>query len=382
MGAGDALVGIAGAGTVFRVSGDVPPGRMITTTSLRVHVREAGAGLPVVLLHGFPQDSWMWRHQLRALSDEWRCIAPDTRGFGLTDKPRVRVTRDLLARDVVELLDALGIERAALVGHDWGGIIASATAFRYPERVTHLGLIDTLCSVWIPWGIHGWWFKDEPRPEVFFEHHARAFIGSLFARRPRDYGGPPETPWAAVAGTGGGVARAARPPESVWTETDVDHYVEVFDHPDVWFNAIEYYRHGLPFHVETADPDARHGRHYGFLSNSNVAAQWNHPGGLTAHPDFPWFPVFAPEDAHVTYAGPTLLLYSSFLAPHAFEGLETGKLPPDDQFEPSDPWAASFLHHFPQLLTRATASGHFVPEEDPDRTTACIRQLLARGSPG
>src|SRR5438067_13632117 len=79
----------------------VPPGRYVQTASLRTHVREAGEGDPVVLLHGFPQDSWMWRHQLESLSYRWRCIAPDTRGFGLTRtrgfsvRPKPRVSRDL-----------------------------------------------------------------------------------------------------------------------------------------------------------------------------------------------------------------------------------------------------------------------------------------------
>ena len=354
----------------------VPEGRFVQTASLRVHVREVGDGEPIVLLHGFPQDSWMWRHQMAALSDRWRCIAPDTRGFGLTDKPRIRVTRDLLARDVIELLDALGLEQATVVGHDWGGIIASATAFRHPDRVRRLGLIDTLCSVWIPWAIHGWWFKDEPRPEQFFERHASEFIGSLFARRPRSYGGPPETPWAAVPGTGGGVARAARSPESVWTAADVEHYVEVFDDPGAWFHAIEYYRHGLPFHVATADATATHGTRYQLLSNPQVAAQWNHPGGLTAHPDYPWFPVFAPEDRHVVYDRPTMLLYSSFLVPGAFSSLAPGDTPADGVLEGTNPFTAAFLEHFPTLLARASTVGHFIPEEDPTRTTECVTELM------
>lgn len=116
---------------------------------LRVHYRTLGEpdASPVVLLHGFPQDSWMWRHQVPVLAEHHRVIAPDTRGFGYTDKPRVRVTRDVLARDQVGLLDALGIEHAALVGHDWGGIIAFRAAIDFPDRFSRLALIDTLTSV-------------------------------------------------------------------------------------------------------------------------------------------------------------------------------------------------------------------------------------------
>ena len=154
--------------------------RTLKTRSLDVHLREAGEDHPgedpVILLHGFPQTSHMWRHQLDALSDRFKIYAPDTRGYGGTEKPRVRLDRGILARDVIDLMDALEIESARLVGHDWGGVIAAAAALKYPDRFSRLGLIDTLVSVWITWGIHGYWFKAEPDAEDFFREHHRAFI--------------------------------------------------------------------------------------------------------------------------------------------------------------------------------------------------------------
>ena len=130
--------------------------RDIQTRSLRLHTLETGPadGEPVVLLHGFPQTHHMWRHQIPVLNERYRLLAPDTRGYGGSEKPRNRVSRAMLARDIVDFLDALEIERAHLVGHDWGGVIASAVALKHPERVERLALIDTLVSVWIPWGIH------------------------------------------------------------------------------------------------------------------------------------------------------------------------------------------------------------------------------------
>ena len=356
--------------------------RHVQTRDLRVHLLEGGQRRPdrepVVLLHGFPQTSHMWRHQLPALAEDHAVIAPDTRGYGGTDKPRVRVTRDLLARDVIDLLDALDIRRARLVGHDWGGVIAAAAALRYPERISRLALLDTLVSVWIPWGIHGYWFKCEPEAEAFYEKHHRAFIRSLFGGEPPPYGGPPESPWAPVEGSEGSAALDGWDPTRFWSAEDVAHYEEAFSDPGSWFHAIEYYRHALPFHLAHDDPDAPGGQRFEFLSSRRVAAMWNHPDTLFRHPD--WadrFPVFAPEDWSRRYVGPTLYVFSPFLLPQAFAGLGEQELPPDDYVPSGNPYAESFPHHFPDLRTRGLRCGHFIPEEAPEQTTALLLDFLA-----
>ena len=351
----------------------------VDTPSLRIHYLQEGSGNggrdPVLLLHGFPQTSHMWRHQIPVLASDYAVYAPDTRGYGGTDKPRIRVTRDILARDVIEFMDAVGLERANLVGHDWGGIIAFKGAIDYPDRFFRLALIDTLTSVWITWGIHGYWFKCEPLAEEFFATHHRAFIRSLFAGEPGPYGGPPETPW-------GGIGRSEEPPRSGaaggdrvrrWTATDVDHYEKAFADPGSWFHAIEYYRHALPFHIVREDPNARHGVSYEFLSNLRVAEMWNHPDLLFGHPDYEHFMVFAPEDRHKQFPKPALYLFSPFLVPQAFEN----GLPPDDYISSGNPYADSFADHFPDLRTRGALSGHFIPEEDPERTNAVLMDFLA-----
>ena len=353
--------------------------RFVLTESLRVHLLEAGEPRPdrdpVVLLHGFPQTSHMWRHQIPALARDWHVIAPDTRGYGDTDKPRIRLSRDILARDVIELLDALDIERAHLVGHDWGGVIASATALKFPDRVQRLALIDTLVSVWITWGIHGYWFKCEPDAEEFFDKHHRAFIRSLFAGEDAPYGGPPESPWAAVEGSEGSAALADFDPTKFWTAEDVAHYEEKFGDPGSRFHAIEYYRHCLPFHIEHRDPSARHGVRHEFLSSPRVAAMWKHPGLIFQHPDWArHFMVFAPEDRHRRFENPTLYLFSPFLVPQAFED---GKLPADDYVPSGNLYADSFAHHFPDLRTRGVQCGHFIPEEAPEPTNEVLAAFLA-----
>lgn len=104
----------------------------------------AGSGPLVVLLHGFPQTSHAWRHQIPALATRFRVAAPDLRGYGRSDRPpRVRDYRvRTLARDVVGLVRALGEESAHVVGHDWGGAIAWSVAQLHPKVVDRLAVIN------------------------------------------------------------------------------------------------------------------------------------------------------------------------------------------------------------------------------------------------
>jgi pimeloyl-ACP methyl ester carboxylesterase len=105
--------------------------------SLTMHVAEAGPpdGDPIVLLHGWPQHWYLWRHQLPTLSRHYRVIAPDLRGFGWSDAPPDGYEKDNMATDVLNLLDALDLDRVRLVGHDWGGWIGFLLCIRAPERV-------------------------------------------------------------------------------------------------------------------------------------------------------------------------------------------------------------------------------------------------------
>ncbi len=105
----------------------------------------AGASTPVILLHGFPDTAHLWRDQIAALVGAgYRAIAPDLRGRGGTDKP-ARVEDYAIAKivqDVAALLDALGVERAHVVGHDWGAAVAWAFALFHPQRVARLVAIS------------------------------------------------------------------------------------------------------------------------------------------------------------------------------------------------------------------------------------------------
>ena len=333
-------------------------GQLIETAGLRIHYLQAGTGSPVVFLHGFPETSYSWRHQLAGLAEQHALFAPDSRGFGLTDKPGSRVTRAVLAQDVIEFLDALGLEQVALVGHDWGGIIAFKVAIDYPDRVSRLALLDTLCTVWHRYGVHGYWFKAAPYPEEFFAQHHRAFIEAVIGGRRVDLPGPPQSPWR------GGRA-------SAWATTDdVEHYAEAFRDPAAHAHAISYYRDALPFHIVHADDKALHGERYQYLSPSEVAEMWTHPEGLDQHPDHRHYPDYGPEDRHKRFAAPTLWMMSATAVGR--EGDESNTAPPT-----GNAFVEQFPRYFPNLSVQPVRGGHFFPEENPADTNRVLGEFLA-----
>jgi pimeloyl-ACP methyl ester carboxylesterase len=112
---------------------------------VRLHYAECGSGDQlVILLHGFPEFWYSWRHQLPVLGKSYHVVAPDMRGFNLSDKPRrVEDYRiEVLVADVVGLIRYFGEERAAVVGHDWGAAVAWAVAQRHPEHVSKLAALQ------------------------------------------------------------------------------------------------------------------------------------------------------------------------------------------------------------------------------------------------
>ena len=121
--------------------------RRVALSDVTLHVAEAGEGPPLLLLHGWPQHGWMWRKLLAPLAAEYRVIVPDLRGFGRSDAPRGDYLKRTLAADVLELLDALEIERALLLGHDWGGWISWLLALEHPGRVERFATLD----ITAPW---------------------------------------------------------------------------------------------------------------------------------------------------------------------------------------------------------------------------------------
>lgn len=135
--------------------------RFVDAGGLRVHLAETGPedAPPVLLLHGWPQTHREWRHVAPMLAADHRVLMPDLRGFGETEVTREGMDPETFARDQVALLDALGIERARVVGHDWGGFTAFVLAGRHPERVAAV----LVCNAPHPWlkvtprvALHAW----------------------------------------------------------------------------------------------------------------------------------------------------------------------------------------------------------------------------------
>ncbi len=173
--------------------------RDVSANGTRFHVAELGDGPLVLLLHGFPQFWWSWRHQLTALAAAgYRVVAPDLRGYGASDKPPRGYDAFTLADDVTAMVRALGERDAVVAGHDWGALLGwaaaavrpravrglAALAMPHPLRTRHQIAVDPrgqgaasayLFAFQVPW---------RPEKRLVAEH--AAYVGELL----RAWGGP------------------------------------------------------------------------------------------------------------------------------------------------------------------------------------------------
>lgn len=116
----------------------------ITANGIKLHYIDEGKGEMVVLLHGFPEFWYGWHKQIPVLAQHYRVIAPDMRGYNLSDKPAnvADYKIETLAADVAALIKALGAEKAIVVGHDWGAAVAWAVAAFHPQVVKKLAILN------------------------------------------------------------------------------------------------------------------------------------------------------------------------------------------------------------------------------------------------
>lgn len=203
----------------------------IEANGVRFHYVEEGAGPLVLLLHGFPECWYSWRHQLPALAEAgFRAVAPDLRGYNLTDKPPSGYNIESLVEDVASLVRALGEERAHVVGHDWGGIIAWQVAWRRPELVRSLITMNA------------------PHPAAFSEYvqrNVRQMLKSsymLFFQVPR----LPE--YILTRNDAAAIARAFRQAavrQEAFTDDDLRVYREAALRPGAARRMLDYYRQAV-----------------------------------------------------------------------------------------------------------------------------------------
>jgi pimeloyl-ACP methyl ester carboxylesterase len=131
------------------VSDDIPhvagvEHEFVDAGGLRTHVALAGEGPPVLLMHGWPQHWYLWRDVIPIVAPHARVIAPDFRGFGWTEAPRDGYQKEQLKRDVLALLDELGVDEVTIAGHDWGGYVGFLLASEHRERVSGFLALNVL----------------------------------------------------------------------------------------------------------------------------------------------------------------------------------------------------------------------------------------------
>ena len=171
---------------------DLLPGfatHTIPTDGARIHVRTAGSGPPLLLLHGFPQTSAIWHKLAPALAKRFTVVAPDLRGYGSSSRPadgdnHAGHSKRAMARDQVEVMRTLGFERFAVVGHDRGGRVTWRLATEHPERVTRAAVLDIVPMPYahvtreFATAYFHWFFliQEAPFPEQLIETAPAAFL--------------------------------------------------------------------------------------------------------------------------------------------------------------------------------------------------------------
>jgi pimeloyl-ACP methyl ester carboxylesterase len=136
------LIGLATNATIQSQERIVIQDRFASVNGVRLHYLVAGKGEPVILLHGYAENSHMWRPLIPELAKTHTVIAPDLRGFGQSSKPVTGYDKKTMAQDINALAQSLGYKREIVVGHDIGLMVAYAYAAQYPNEVDRIVLMD------------------------------------------------------------------------------------------------------------------------------------------------------------------------------------------------------------------------------------------------
>jgi pimeloyl-ACP methyl ester carboxylesterase len=198
--------------------------RKAFANGLRLAYQTAGEGPPMVLLHGYPETSRMWRHVAPSLAERFTVIAPDYRGAGRSDRPAGGYDKRTMARDVHELVRSLGHDSIVLVGHDIGLMIAYAYASQFPEEVSRLVVLDAPL----------------PGTDVFDRLMADSRLWHMPFHR------TPDVPEFLTAGRERGYLSTFFTSKTLngnaFSEADIDHYAAIYATPGGMRAGFEVYR--------------------------------------------------------------------------------------------------------------------------------------------
>jgi pimeloyl-ACP methyl ester carboxylesterase len=134
---------LASLGHASDIEGRVKHG-YADSNGVKIHYASLGSGPLIVMIHGFPDYWYTWRNQMEALADQYQCVAIDQRGYNLSDKPKGVENYDvrLLVGDVAAVIKSLGKDKAIIVGHDWGGLVAWQFALNLPQMTDRLIILN------------------------------------------------------------------------------------------------------------------------------------------------------------------------------------------------------------------------------------------------
>jgi epoxide hydrolase 4 len=215
----------AGKGAADLLGGDVREG-YAEIGDQRLHYVEAGEGPLIVLLHGFPEYWYAWRLQIKPLAAAgFHVVAPDMRGYNLSTKPNGVAAYDFdqLTADIVGLIHERGAQSALLVGHDWGGSVAWATAMSHPEVVDRLAILNAAHPRKLSEGLH---HPGQLRKSWYF------FFFAL-----------PDLPESVVHANNWHFFRHfLHDANPAYTTEEMDRYIEAWSQPGAATGMINYYR--------------------------------------------------------------------------------------------------------------------------------------------
>jgi len=244
--------------------------RRIATNGIELHAVEAGEGPLVLLLHGFPESWYSWRHQLPALADAgYHAVAVDMRGYGQSDKPEAinAYNQVEVVKDICGLVPALGYERAAVIGHDWGAPTAWSCALHHPDLFHAVGALSVpfmprspvppmaaMREMFKGQFFYQLYFQEPGVAEAEFEADLRTTLGKFYTMA----GGEADLSKLMVKAPDSDLLSDLPMPEKLpaWlSEADLDFYVKEFEGSGMR-GPLNYYRnHDLTWELTEGAPE-------------------------------------------------------------------------------------------------------------------------------